>query len=67
MSGQTGRGLEPLPVSCLGAAFGRLQILERSQRAVHGKVAVVDEQFAAHPIGVEAKIDLIARREIACL
>src|SRR4029077_17279008 len=42
-----------------------LQIFERRERAMHGKVAVIDQEFAAHAIGVKSKLDRIARRQIS--
>src|SRR5687768_1024206 len=56
-----------LSLSRGGTAFRGFQIFERAQRAVYSKIAVVDEQLAAHPIGVEPEVDLVARGQIAAL
>ena len=45
----------------------RFEIFERGQRAVDREVAIIDEKLPAHAILIKAKIDLVARRQVAAL
>src|SRR6476661_4535487 len=44
-----------------------LQIFELGERSVDGEIAIVDEELAAHTIGIEPEIDLIAWCQISTL